>query len=238
MRLALLACLLCLGLSAADAPAPKFKPLVKHYEQPGQYQGFDYLLYLPASYEKATDQKWPLVIFLHGSGERGTTLNLVRKNGLPYELDLRGDTRYIAVAPQCPANSRWNVELLDAMLGDLLKNLRVDEKRVIITGLSLGGMGSWEWACAHPERFAGVIPVCGGTNPAKTVSLKGMPIWAFHGDKDGAVKIEGHRAAVEAAQQNGADVKFTVYPGVGHNSWVKAYAEPELEAWILARGRK
>ena len=241
MRLALLACLLSLGLCAAEFTLPpevKFKPDAKHFEKAGLPHALDYLAYLPSSYDKDTAKKWPLVIFLHGSGERGSQVNLVRKNGLPFELDRRGDTPYVMIAPQCPSNERWNVQVLDALLTDLLKTYRIDEKRVIITGLSLGGYGSWAWSCEHPERFAGVIPVCGGIEPAKTVSLKGMPIWAFHGDKDKSVPIERGQLAAEAAKKNGADVKFTVYPGVGHNSWEKAYAEPELEAWILARVRK
>ena len=238
MRLALLACLLSLGLPAAEfalSPEVKAKPLAKHFEQKGLPHALDYLAYLPSSYDKDTAKKWPLVIFLHGSGERGSQLNLVRKNGLPFELDRRGDTPYVMIAPQCPANERWNVTVLDALLTDLLKTYRVDEKRVVVTGLSLGGFGSWAWSCEHPERFAGVIPVCGGIDPAKTVSLKGMPIWAFHGDADPTVKLAAGQAMVDAAKTAGADVKFTIYPGVGHNSWGKAYAEPELEAWILAR---
>jgi predicted peptidase len=241
MRLALLASLLCLNLAAAEftlSPDVKAKPLAKHFEQTGLPYALDYLAYVPTSYEKDTAKKWPLVIFMHGSGERGDQLNLVRKNGLPFELDRRGDTPYIMIAPQCPAKANWNVQVLEALLTDLLKRYRVDEKRVVVTGLSLGGYGSWAWSCEHPERFAGVIPVCGGIDPAKTVTLKGMPIWAFHGDKDKAVPFERGQAAAEAAKKNGADVKFTVYPGVGHNSWEKAYAEPELEAWILARVRK
>ena len=241
MRHALLACLLCLGLTAADftlAPEVKAKPDHRRFEQPGLPHALDYLAYLPASYAHDTAKQWPLVIFLHGSGERGNQLDLVRKNGLPFELDRRGDTPYVMIAPQCPANERWNVQVLDALLTNLLKAYRIDEKRVIITGLSLGGFGSWAWACEHPERFAGVIPVCGGIDPAKTVALKGMPIWGFHGDQDKSVALARGQLAAEAAKRNGADVKFTVYPGIGHNSWEKAYAEPELESWILARVRK
>ena len=227
-----------LGASAAEPTGAKFHPLTETFGPAGSPESLHYLLYLPETYEKETSKKWPLVIFLHGSGERGTDINSVRKNGLPHELDQRGTTPYILIAPQCPANTKWNIANLDGMLSDALKRYRIDTQRVIITGLSLGGFGSWGWACAHPERFAGVIPVCGGIDPAQTVTLKGMPIWGFHGDKDGSVKIEGHLAAIEAAKKNGADVKFTVYPGVGHNSWEKAYAEPELEGWILARVRK
>jgi predicted peptidase len=258
MRPVFLACLLCLGLSGAEftlSPDVKAKPVHCLFSQSGErsnlfsresyHYELRYLAYLPASYKGLTSsynkddavKKWPLVIFLHGSGERGSELDLVRKNGLPFELDRRDDTPYIMIAPQCPANERWNVVVLEALLANLLRCYSIDEKRVVVTGLSLGGFGSWAWACEHPERFAGVIPVCGGIEPAKTSTLKGMPIWAFHGDQDKAVPLERGQLAAEAAKKNGADVKFTVYPGVGHNSWEKAYAEPELEAWILARKR-
>lgn len=242
MRPTSLLLLLLTPFLRAEEPAgkpvePKFKPEVRHFAQAGLAHELDYLLYLPSGYATAKDQRWPLVIFLHGSGERGSQVNAVRKNGLPYELDRRGTTPYIMVAPQCPAGIRWNIDVLDAWLTDLLREFRADPNRVIITGLSLGGMGSWEWASAHPKRFAGVIPVCGKIAPEKVVSLKGMPIWAFHGDQDKAVKLADQQAAVDAAKKAGADVRFTIYPGVGHNSWVQAYAEPELEGWILARKR-
>ena len=175
------------------------------------------------------------MVFLHGAGERGSNVQLVRKNGLTQTLEQRGAVPYVMIAPQCPANTGWNVGTLDKLLDQVLADYRVDKKRVVLTGLSLGGFGTWSWSGEHPERFAGLVPICGGGKSDKAAALKGMPIWAFHGDADSVVKFATGQAIVDAAKAAGADIKFTVYPGVGHNSWGKAYAEPELEAWILAR---
>ena len=197
--------------------------------------GLGYLLYQPKTVAK---EKLPLLIFLHGSGERGADLKLLHKNNLPKRLDAMADLPYIAVAPQCPAGKRWDdVALLDQFLDHLLATLPVDRDRVVLTGLSLGGFGTWKWGAARPERFAGLAPVCGAGDANTVGSLKGMPVWAFHGDKDPAVPYERGKAMATAAEKAGALVKFTTYPGVGHNSWVQAYEEPEFDRWVLARHR-
>jgi predicted peptidase len=217
------------------APATKLPPTVKKFTTSDGKAALDYLVYLPADYDKDKSKQWTLVIFLHGAGERGSNVQLVRKNGLTQTLEQRGTVPYVMIAPQCPANSGWNVGTLDKLLDQVLADYRVDKKRVVLTGLSLGGFGTWSWSTEHPERFAGLVPICGGGKTAQATALKGMPIWAFHGDADNVVKFATGQAIVDAAKAAGADIKFTVYPGVGHNSWGKAYAEPELEAWILAR---
>ena len=197
--------------------------------------GLGYLLYLPKDVATAKE-KPALVIFLHGSGERGSDLKLLHKNNLPKRLDAMADVPYVAVAPQCPAGKRWDdVDQLDQFLDHLLATLPVDRDRVVLTGLSLGGMGTWKWGAARPRRFAALAPVCGAGDVATVGALKGMPIWAFHGDKDKAVPYERGKAMADAAQKAGADVKFTTYPGVGHDSWVQAYAEPEFDKWVLSR---
>jgi predicted peptidase len=199
--------------------------------------GYGYLLYLPKDAGKG-GSKHTLVIFLHGSGERGADLKLLHKNNLPKRLDGMQDVPYVVVAPQCPANLRWNdTKRLNAFLDHLLKTLPVDPARVVLTGLSLGGMGTWEWGAANPARFAGLAPVCGLGDVKRVSTLRGMPIWAFHGDKDAAVPYQAGRATADAAKDSGADVKFTTYPGVGHNSWVQAYEEPDFDKWVLARKR-
>lgn len=217
------------------APPTKLQPANILHGDKGDEAGLNYLVYLPADYGKDKAKLWPLVVFLHGSGERGSDVQVVRKTGLTQTLEQRGSVPYVMIAPQCPANTSWNVGVLDKFLDQALNDYQVDKKRVILTGLSMGGFGTWNWAVERPERFAGLIPICGGGKPDKAVALKGMPIWAFHGDADTAVKFATGQAMVDAAKAAGADIKFTVYPGVGHNSWGKAYAEPELEAWILAR---
>jgi predicted peptidase len=217
------------------APATKLPPTVKKFTTADGKAALDYLVYLPADYDKDKSKQWTLVIFLHGAGERGSNVQLVRKNGLTQTLEQRGTIPYVMVAPQCPANTGWNVGTLDKLLDQVLADYRVDKKRIVLTGLSLGGFGTWSWSTEHPERFAGLVPICGGGKTAQATALKGMPIWAFHGDADSVVKFATGQAIVDAAKAAGADIKFTVYPGVGHNSWGKAYAEPELEAWILAR---
>ena len=217
------------------APATKLPPTAKKFTTADGKAALDYLVYLPADYDKDKSKQWTLVIFLHGAGERGSNVQLVRKNGLTQTLEQRGAIPYVMVAPQCPANTGWNVGTLDKLLDQVLADYRVDKKRVVLTGLSLGGFGTWSWSTEHPERFAGLVPICGGGKTAQATALKGMPIWAFHGDADSVVKFATGQAIVDAAKAAGADIKFTVYPRVGHNSWGKAYAEPELEAWILAR---
>jgi len=214
----------------------KLPPQVKRFGAPDAKDGLDYLAYLPASYDEDKTKLWPLVIFLHGSGERGKNVQVVRKTGLTETLETRGATSYVCLAPQCPPEGRgWNTAVLNKFLDQALQDFRVDKNRVILTGLSMGGFGTWNWGCEHPERFAALIPICGSGTPSKTTSLKGMPIWAFHGDADPNVKIAGDQAMVDAAKAAGADVKFTIYSGVGHNSWTKAYNEPELDSWILAQ---
>ena len=220
---------------AVVAPVTKLSPTAKKFTTADGKGALDYLVYLPADYEKDKSKQWTLVVFLHGSGERGSDVQVVRKTGLTRTLEQRGTLPYVMVAPQCPANTIWNVGTLDKFLDQILTDYRVDKKRVVLTGLSMGGFGTWNWSVEHPERFAGLVPICGGGKSDKATALKGMPIWAFHGDADPAVKFATGQAIVDAAKAAGADIKFTVYPGVGHNSWGKAYAEPELEAWILAR---
>jgi predicted peptidase len=217
------------------APATKLPPAAKRLGDKGAKDGLDYLVYLPADYDQDKAKLWPLVIFLHGSGERGSDVQLVRKTGLTQTLEQRGATPYVMIAPQCPLGGGWNTGALDKLLDLALADYRVDKKRVVLTGLSMGGYGTWKWGAERPERFAALIPICGGGKPESAASLKGMPIWGFHGDADPAVKLTAGQAMIDAAKKGGADAKFTIYPGVGHQSWGKAYAEPELEGWILSK---
>jgi predicted peptidase len=204
----------------------------------------DYLMYLPADYEKTPDKKWPLIFFLHGSGERGSDVQKVAAHGPPKLLGEGTELAvkdFIVVSPQLPGSERgWQPMSLNLMLDDILAKYHVDKDRVYLTGLSMGGYGTWEWAATNPARFAAIAPMSGGGDPRRAArALRKMPIWNFHGEDDPTVPISESEKMVEAVQKAGnEEVKFTRYPGVGHDCWSLAYGNPELYAWFLAHTRQ
>lgn len=226
------------SLVAVDAAEPTPGQQVEQSLKTGDGVEIPYLLYLPADYAEADDKKWPLMLFLHGRGESFGPLDLVSKWGPP-KFAKRGDKLpFILVSPQCPGKGSWSDEVRQAGLAELLDHVtekyRVDSDRVMLTGLSMGGYGSWRLAAAHPKRFSCAVPICGGGAPEQAEQLKSLPIWVFHGDQDKAVPIERSVAMVEAIKKaGGAKVRFTTLEHVGHNSWSSAYAMPELYGWML-----
>lgn len=197
-----------------------------------------YLLHLPGDYAKNKRKKWPLVLFLHGSGERGSDLNKVRVHGPPKLVDNGQDLPFILVSPQCPDGRWWDNDTLNALLDTVIKENRVDQDRVYCTGLSMGGFGTWALATAYPNRFAAIAPVCGGGDKTKVDGLKDLPIWVFHGGKDPVVNVSQSKDMVEALTAIGGNVKLTIYPEAGHDSWTETYNNPELFTWMLAQKRK
>jgi predicted peptidase len=193
-----------------------------------------YLLHLPTGYGDS-DKKWPLILFLHGAGERGNDLELVKRNGIPKIVETIEDFPFIAVSPQCPDTSWWGDEIftLNLLLDELVEKYNVDEERIYLTGLSMGGYGTWMMAAEYPERFAAIAPVCGGGNPETAQILKELPIWAFHGAKDDIVPIGESESMVNAVKEAEGNVQFTVYPEAGHDSWTETYNNPELYHWFL-----
>jgi len=193
-----------------------------------------YLLFLPEGYGKG-EQKWPLMMFLHGAGERGSDLNLVKKHGPPKIVESRKDFPFIVVSPQCPADDWWTekTEVLIHLLDEIEGWYKVDTERVYLTGLSMGGYGTWALASEHPERFAAVVPICGGGKRFMAWRLKDVPVWAFHGGKDNVVPVKESEDMVEAVKGRGGDAKLTVYPEAGHDSWTATYDNPELYDWLL-----
>jgi predicted peptidase len=199
----------------------------------------DYLLYLPEGYGRQ-NRKWPLILFLHGAGERGSDISKVTAHG-PAKLVSRGaDMEFIIVSPQCPADSWWPQETaaLGALLDEIIEKYDVDADRVYLTGLSMGGFGTFALARTYPERFAAIAPICGGGEPLLASRLKDVPTWVFHGERDNVVPISRSREMVEAIEKAGGDVKFTVYPEADHNSWDQTYNNPGLYKWFLSHSRK
>jgi len=205
-----------------------------------------YLLYLPPDYQANSPKRWPLMLFLHGAGERGDDVQRVAIHG-PISLVKQGTNfPFIIVAPQCPTGQIWENEPLVQLLDAMEKKLTVDTKRVYLTGLSMGGYGTWKLGLAYPGKFAAIVPICGGCNMIdvllgpgdKASAFKTLPIWAFHGAKDDVVPLSESERVVEGLKKGGVkEVKFTVYPEAKHDSWREAYKTPELYEWLLKQSR-
>lgn len=195
----------------------------------------DYLFYLPEDYDE--QDEWPLVLFLHGAGERGDDLDLVTKHGPPKLIKRGKQFPFIVVSPQCPRNRWWDPFKLTALLDDVVATHKVDPDRIYVTGLSMGGFGSWALAAATPDRFAAVAPICGGGESHWARRISDIPMWVFHGAKDPVVSIDRSQVMVDALKQRGSKVKFTVYPDAGHDSWTETYDNPEFYEWLLEQKR-
>ncbi len=199
-------------------------------------ESLGYWIYLPADYEVDAGERWPLLIYLHGIGERGETLAQLKRHGIPKILLQQLDFPFIAVSPQCADGTVWpqQIPALTALLDDVVATYAVDPARIYLTGNSMGGFGTWALATAQPERFAAIAPICGGGDPEEACVLAEMPIWVFHGDADPIVDISWSREMVAALRECGAEnVRFTVYEGVGHDSWTRTYESPTLYEWFL-----
>lgn len=193
---------------------------------------FDYLLYLPDDFDAAREQTYPLMLFLHGSGERGDDLELVKKNGPP-KMAEEMDLPFIILSPQCPEIIKWEVDKVKVLLDEIIASYPVDTTRVYITGLSMGGYGVWEMITDYPEVFAAAIPVCGFGYPFRLEGIKDMPVWVFHGALDNVIPIDYSLKMVAALKKLEAIVKFTIYPDADHDSWTETYSNPEVYEWLL-----
>lgn len=200
----------------------------------------NYLLYLPKDYGVDPQKKWPLIFFLHGAGERGDDLELVKLHGVPKVVDQREDFPFVVVSPQLPEDAWWpcEVEALNALLDAVMAQYGVDADRVYLTGLSMGGYGAWSLATVYPERFAAIAPICGGGDRRMACVLKDLPVWVFHGAQDDVVPLARSEKMVEALRACGGDVRFTIYPDAEHDSWTRTYDNPELYEWFLQYTRQ
>ena len=200
----------------------------------------EYLLFLPESYAQSANQEFPLILFLHGAGERGSDLDSVKIHGIPKIVETNPDFPFIAVSPQCPEDSWWTSELhtINGLIEEVVEKYQVDASRIYLTGLSMGGFGTWSLASMYPERFAAIAPVCGGGEVRQILrSLVEMPIWTFHGQKDDVIPFSRSEEIVTALKKHGSSIKFTIYPEAGHDSWTKTYDNPELYKWFLKHSR-
>ncbi len=198
-------------------------------------------LYLPDEYDVSPARRWPLILYLHGAGERGDNPEAVRAIGLLPYVERQPGFPFVVVAPQCPAQSDWTLELdaLAALLDHVLSLYRVDAHRVYLTGLSMGGRGVWQLAARQPHRFAAIAPICGRRPvwmfaPEEVCVLKELPVWVFHGARDDVIPPIESEFMVNALRACGRDVRYTLYPDADHDSWTRTYSNPDLYAWFLA----
>ncbi len=197
-------------------------------------------VWVPPGYDDR--HAWPAILFLHGKGECGddgvfhTTVGLGRH--------IRAHPEWfpaIVVMPQIPVGSRWEGPALDLALASLelaAREVRIDPRRVVLTGLSLGGFGTWKLGGRCPQRFCALVPICGGGDPGDADRLATLPIWCFHGDADPVIPVERSREMVAAVRAAGGNVRYTELPGVGHNAWDAAYGDAEVIRWMLAQRRQ
>lgn len=192
----------------------------------------NYQLYLPEGYASDTTKRWPLVMFLHGAGETGNDVERIKVHGLPKLINEGRQFPFIVVSPQA-STYNWESKDLFKLYEYIIKENRVDIERVYLTGLSMGGFGTWAMAIEYPELFAAIIPICGGGDISEIKRLKHMPVWCFHGDKDNIVSLSSSEEMVDALRKYNDNVNFTVYPGVGHDSWTVTYANDSIYDWML-----
>ncbi|MCK5738330.1 prolyl oligopeptidase family serine peptidase [bacterium] len=198
-----------------------------------------YLTYLPKDFPDG-QEKYPLMLFLHGAGERGDDLDLVKRHGPPQLIEKGQDMPFIVIAPQCPEELWWpmkTTELLQ-LIETIEEKYPVDESRIYCTGLSMGGFGTWALAIEQPDLFAAIAPICGGGDSTQVRAIKDVPTWVFHGAKDTVVPIEKSQILVDSLHACGGDVKFTIYPEATHNSWTETYDNPEFYEWLLSHTKK
>jgi predicted peptidase len=220
---------------AADLLTP-----AKYQAQVAVPVSYDYLISLPEGYAEHPEKKWPLILFLHGAGERGSDLNQLKRHG-PTRLIAEGKKfPAIVVAPQCKPEQIWNPHGVKGLADEIKRSHRVDTDRVYLTGLSMGGFGTWETAMEYPQEWAALVPICGGVGVRFVMvsTIVHLPQWIFHGGKDSVVPAKYSKDMHDLLKKKGCpDVRLTIYPEAGHDSWTEAYADEELWSWLFAQKR-
>jgi predicted peptidase len=216
-----------------------------------------YRLFIPEGY-KDSKESYPLVVFLHGAGERGddNTAQLVHGVADFVNPDSQKKRPCFVIAPQCPNDEVWVWGLIPKLekkskkpaveAGDLVpllvevlcKEYRIDKKRIYLTGLSMGGFGTWELMCRNPNLFAAGVPICGGGHTSQADRIAKIPIWCFHGEKDGIVPVKDSRAMIDAVKKAGGKPKYTEYKGVDHDSWTQTYRDVKVHEWLFEQKKE
>lgn len=199
-----------------------------------------YALFVPHDYKG--DKEYPLILFLHGAGERGDDGEAPVKQGIGNGIKFKGNESkfpFFALFPQAAKGGNWKAGEPDsdralAILDEVMKTYKIDAKRLYLTGLSMGGSGTWSLAAAHPQKWAALVPICGMGKIEDAARIKHIPCWCFVGDKDKSALVENNREMIKALKAAGGQPRYSEYPYVGHNSWDPAYVTPELYSWLLA----
>jgi predicted peptidase len=244
-----LACALVLALGFATLAPGQDKPKTGFIDK--TFKNSDgttspYVVFVPQNYDGT--KEYPVILFLHGAGE--TKNPKAKKEGkMPVEVGIgpaikkrEKEFPFITVIPRAESFG-WGAETANgkralAMLDEVMKEYKVDPKRQYLTGLSMGGMGTWSIALAHPDRFAAIAPICGRGDTKQAEKIKNLPCWCFHGDADTTVPVAGSRDMIDAIKKAGGNPKYTEYPKVGHNSWDMAYGTDDLYKWLLEQKKK
>lgn len=225
----LLTCLFCCLATTVSLP-------VKAQQTQEQYvRAVNYLLYLPDGYRQDTLKEWPLLLFLHGSGERGDNLEKVKKHGPPKLIDQGKKFPFIVVSPQVSEGQGWSSADLYALLQNCKQKYKVDKNRIYLTGLSMGGFGTWSLAIEHPEEFAAIVPICGGGDTTDIWKLRHTAVWCFHGARDKNVPLALDQEMIRALQVYNSSAKLTIYPDAEHDSWTVTYNNDSLYQWLLSQ---
>lgn len=201
--------------------------------------GYRYSLYIPKEYSPGSKRKWPLIIFLHGSGERGEDLDVLTRNGPPKMIAAGHAFPALVASPQAPDHNTWEPHSVKALVDALRREYHIDDDRVYLTGISMGGYGVWDTVMAFPHTFAAAIPICGsaGVKFVAAERIKHLPVWIFHGADDTVVPAANSQRIYDALVEAGGTPKLTIYAGVGHDSWTRTYEDPDLWEWLFAQKR-
>ena len=204
-----------------------------------EWKGLPYLEYRPDNFDET--KKYPVLIYLHGAGERGLgDFELLKKHG-PIQEAVKGmDLPFVMISPQCAPNCTWfnYGERLIELSESLQKVPYLDENRIYLTGNSMGGFGTWFLACARPDIFAAIVPICGGGMPWNADVLVGVPVWAFHCAGDEAVEVYETQKMIKVLRGcSKSEVKETIYPYDDHNAWTETYQNLAVYEWLLSKSK-